>query len=235
MSEPITRSRSQTPSISSQTYAIPITDEIRSQLLNLSDSESSSDDESSSNDEGSDADRALSSSHNAGDEHSNSSFDNDTSDTPISLNDQDTDIVLTDRFLDTPLDDMNDSFIVERPLEPPGTVIDVSKYIFDSLVQALESTSFSETLARQTKISGIINFKSLELKELIEQTQVKLRDLRAKYESSLIISERIKQDLRYARRKVKFISGIMQTDFPIEFNQAREKVLERNYGDRDPC
>ena len=73
----------------------------------------------------------------------------------MSLDDQVTDIAQTDRFLDTPLDDMNDSFIMERPLEPPGTVIDVSKYIFDSLVQALESRQVSqETLGETVRNIG---------------------------------------------------------------------------------
>ncbi|CAB4254281.1 similar to Saccharomyces cerevisiae YGL079W KXD1 Putative protein of unknown function [Maudiozyma barnettii] len=208
--------RSHTPSISSQTYVIPIIndDTDYSSSMRQSDEDSSSSNTSQSDD---DAVRSISPldsrSFGAVDSAMSSEF-NEAS---------------TDEFLHENLPLANKLTTIDNGNDTPPAMIDISKYIFDSLSHAIEETDFSETLALQTRISGTINFKSLELKDLIDKTQEKLLHLRQRYESGVVVSNKLKENLDYSRKKIDEINSMLGTEYPIEFNQARDKVLERHF------
>lgn len=131
-----------------------------------------------------------------------------------------------EEFLDEMVPTASTSF---RPNDTPdpGTIFDISKYVFESIKQAIEESDFSEALALQTKTSAVINAKSLELKQLIDETKTRLPSLQEKFKRGQQTSKRIKRNLELSRSRIETINALLQTDYPIEFNQARDKILER--------
>ena len=39
----------------------------------------------------------------------------------------------------------------------------------------------------------------------------------------------MRKNLESAKKSVEKIKGILETDYPIEYNQARENIMERNF------
>ena len=170
--------RSQSPSVNSQAYAIPISEDIASQLT----------DESSL--EGSDNSEAEESSG--------------------------------DLFLDSMVQESSNGLFTDS--QDPGPMLDVSKYIFESLVQAIESANFL-----QTKTSAVINSESTRLKQLIETTKEQLASFKDRFERGAETSKLIRQNLQYSKDKIDRLNAELGIAHPIEFNQAKEKVLERQF------
>lgn len=177
--------RSQSPSVDSQAYAIPMPEEIVNQLSEGSSVEGS---ESSGRDGSCD-----------------------------------------DLFLDRVVPETSNAFFMDS--QDPGPMLDVSKYIFESLVQAIDAADFAEAISLQTKTSAVINSKSMELKQLIEATKIRLSQFKERFERGAQTSRIIRHNLQYSKERIDRINAAMGTEFPIEFNQAREKVLERQYQD----
>ena len=48
-----------------------------------------------------------------------------------------------------------------------------------------------------------------------------------RFDKGTLVSAQIKRNLNESRSKVKRINDMLGTDYPIEFNQARDKILER--------
>lgn len=222
--------RSHTPSISSRTFVIPEPAETRSshertpsQDDNARGGSYSDSDSSSSSSALDDEDELADDGSGAGDAHS------DAAESAVSSGFTE---ASTDEFLNEAIPMAKNGSVLESyGDEAPTAMIDVSKYIFDSLSHAMENVDFSETLALQTKMSGTINFKSLELKELIDQTQTTLAQLRQRYDSGIIVSNKLRDNIAYSRKKIEEINSLLRTDFPIEFNEARDKILERHFND----
>ncbi|EHN02441.1 YGL079W-like protein [Saccharomyces cerevisiae x Saccharomyces kudriavzevii VIN7] len=128
-------------------------------------------------------------------------------------------------FLDNDIPQASNLLLTDA--QDPGPIFDVSRYIFDSLKQSIDSTDFSEALSLQTKTSAIINSKSLELKQHIDEMKTRLVQLQGKFENGVATSRRIKHDLETSRKNINYLDSALRVDFPIEFNQAREKILER--------
>lgn len=110
-------------------------------------------------------------------------------------------------------------------------MFDVSNYLFESINKSLNSIDFSEAIALQTKTSAVVNSKSRELKALIKELQERLKYFANKYEEGALISHELKQNFREISRRISDINDSMLRRFPIEYNQAREKVLERTLND----
>lgn len=110
-------------------------------------------------------------------------------------------------------------------------MLDVSKHIFDSLMQAIDSADFSEAISLQTKTSAVINSKSTELKQLVDETKVKFGQFKERFEKGSLTSKNIRNNLQYSKDKTEKINALVRTNYPIEFNEAREKILERRLDD----
>ncbi|SCW00473.1 LAFE_0C04962g1_1 [Lachancea fermentati] len=133
-----------------------------------------------------------------------------------------------DAFLDQLVPETSNAFLIGQPDTP---MFDSSKYIFQSLVQSLNSVDFSEAIALQTRTSGLINSKSREIKKLVTDVQERLKYLETRFERGAKTSSRIKHNLKQFTHQVEQINAAFETDYPIEFNQAKEKVYERNFDD----
>lgn len=174
--------RSQSPSINSQSYAIPIPQDIVDQLS----------------------------------EGSTEGNDNSESD------ESSEDILLNNVVHETSNGLFMDS-------QDPSPMLDVSKYIFDSLVQAIDSADFAEAISVQTKTSAVINSKSLELRQLIDSTRVQMVQFKDRFQRGIETSRRIRQNLQYSKEKIDKINAEIGTAYPIEMSQAKERVLERHF------
>lgn len=199
---------SSTPSINSQSYAIPITEEMSSSFHD-----------------------SISTTSN-----SSGSFDSDGSNVSdvVEQNEMDNESnVDEDLFLDN--DIPQSSNLLPTDAQDPGPIFDVSRYIFDSLKQSIDSADFSEALSLQTKTSAVINSKSLELKQYIDEMKSRLTQLQEKFENGEATSKKIKRDLKTSRKNIDYLNAALRVDFPIEFNQAREKILERRLNEDHDC
>lgn len=199
---------SSTPSINSQSYAIPITEEMSSSFHD-----------------------SISTTSN-----SSGSFDSDGSNVSdvVEQNEMDNESnVDEDLFLDN--DIPQSSNLLPTDAQDPGPIFDVSRYIFDSLKQSIDSADFSEALSLQTKTSAVINSKSLELKQYIDEMKSRLTQLQEKFENGEATSKKIKRDLGTSRKNIDYLNAALRVDFPIEFNQAREKILERKLNEDHDC
>ncbi|SCU93339.1 LADA_0G02542g1_1 [Lachancea dasiensis] len=110
-------------------------------------------------------------------------------------------------------------------LETP--LFDISKYIFQSLSQALNTADFSQAIAVQTRTSGLINSKSRELQKLVSTLQEKLEHFEVRFAQGARTSNRISKNLGQCATQIEKINRVFQREYPIEFNQVREEVLER--------
>lgn len=175
--------RSQSPSIDSQAYAIPMPAEIVSQF-----SAGSSDDEAD----------------NTNAEESSE-----------------------DILLDRVVPGTSNGFFMDS--QDPGPMLDVSKFIFDSLIQAIDSADFAEAISLQTKTSAVINSKSMKLKQLIDSTKEQLAHFKTRFERGAETSRIIRHNLQQTKETITKINAEFGTAYPIELSQAREKVLERQF------
>ncbi|CCK70873.1 Kxd1p KNAG_0F02060 [Huiozyma naganishii CBS 8797] len=213
------RSRdSQTPSISSQSYAILVDNAAMLQLSDSTSSNGSGSEDDNSITSGDDPDAAAVDKGHVSDEeagdlsaHSDELLNNENIQAPASRG----------VFMDNGQD------------QDPSSTIDVSKYIFDALIQAIEPTGFSKAISLQSKTSAEINAKSLELKQLVKETQEKLRYLSVRYDRGVATSKSINESLAYSKDRIEKINAVLRTDFPIEFNQVRDKVLERTLSEEE--
>lgn len=204
MEESVTGSlgvRSRTASINSQMYAIPVSEENEFQS-----SEGSSEDEDD-NDEY----------HDNNDRYTNVCNDVDEEE------DGDEESA-SDMLLDSIVPETSSNLLMNQLNTP---MFDCSKYLFQSLSQALNAADFSEAIALQTRTSGLINSKSRELEKLSQEIQQKLQYFEARFAKGAQTSKRITRSLQYASKQVERINGVFQTRYPIEFNQAKEEIVER--------
>ncbi|CCH59340.1 hypothetical protein TBLA_0B05060 [Henningerozyma blattae CBS 6284] len=113
--------------------------------------------------------------------------------------------------------------------------IDVAEYIKSTLLTSLDNPdTFATALSLQARTSAIINTKSLQLQQLINESTDILKRLKTRYANGIIISNRINKNLIYCRKKIDLLSNNLRLNYTIEFNNAREKILERKLtGDND--
>ncbi|CCD26685.1 Kxd1p NDAI_0I01160 [Naumovozyma dairenensis CBS 421] len=215
--------RSQSPSVSSHSYAIPITDDMASEL---SENISSSSSNNSDNDDEGESLHALN--------HELEDNEDDSEIASQELNDLLQNVVPESAGNAT--DTTKTSAGNNGPLlnsQGSDPMFDVSKYIFESLTQAVESIDFSEAFQSQTKTSAVINSKSLELRQLLNMTKKQLNHFQERFENGVVVSNRIKRNIIDARRKINKFNDELRTQYPIEFNQAREKIIDRQLDQDD--
>ncbi|RCK57719.1 Biogenesis of lysosome-related organelles complex 1 subunit KXD1 [Candida viswanathii] len=132
------------------------------------------------------------------------------------------------------------------------------KFFSSTLTQALDSVDIDKSLALEARISGNLNNENQKIIERKELLIEKLRSLQILYGRNFGVSEeskvnrvlRMRNDIgdierRIARLKngtkakssIPFLKGkqnlgVVQK-FPIEYNQAKDKVLERQFDSTD--
>lgn len=210
------RLNSHPSSVNSQNYSIPVPDNVLEQLRT---SESSSGSETATDDEEDNQTAEVTDSDSVGMTHGNESEEQE-------IRDDDDEDVINDELLDTVVDSSKNNF-EKYEAQDTEHMFDASKYIFNSLVQAINSADFSESLSLQTKTSAVINSKSLELKQLIDSTKTRLTHMQGRFERGAQVSRKIKYNLKTSNNQIVQLNGRLRTEFPIEFNQARDKILER--------
>lgn len=112
-----------------------------------------------------------------------------------------------------------------NPIGDP--MIDVSKFISQSLLRSIESADFSKALQLQAKTSAHLNSKSLELQHLINESQQRLCILQDKLRKSQDLSHNIKKNLSKANKIIINFNNSLMIDYPIEFNTAKSQIIER--------
>lgn len=122
---------------------------------------------------------------------------------------------------------------------------DQGRYLAESLTATLESVELDKSLALEAQMSGRLNSRNQELlskKLLLVERLENLQQLYKKYfkppnETSLSTVDHIRSELKLLEQRVHELKhgkttmfrhklGIVEK-FPIEYNQAKEKVLER--------
>ncbi|QEU61394.1 Kxd1 [Kluyveromyces lactis] len=127
------------------------------------------------------------------------------------------------------------------PTESSGTLwmnqiqdtpmFDSSKFLFESVNNAINDIDFSESLAIQAKTSALINSKSRELKGLIKQLQEKLDYYNERFKRGAVVSSQLKVNLQMLSKRIATLDDLFSKQFPIEYNQSKEKVMERTLND----
>lgn len=110
-------------------------------------------------------------------------------------------------------------------------MFDTSKYLFDSLAQAINGVDFSEVLSLQTKTSASINSKSRELRSIVNETREKLKFYQTRFETGAIASKRIKHKLNEITKKIEKLKLLHLQNYPIEYNQAKDKIYDLQLND----
>ena len=122
---------------------------------------------------------------------------------------------------------------------------DQGRYLAETLTATLESVELDKSLALEAQISGRLNSKNQELvskKLLLAERLENLQQLYKKYfkppsDTSSSVVDQIRNELKVLEQRVHELKygkstmfrhklGVVDK-FPIEYNQAKEKVLER--------
>ena len=160
-------------------------------------------------------------------------------------------------------DDEDLSRILSHDLEHarlPGSqnMADHVKFFADTLSQALDCADIDKSLVLEAQISGHLNNENQKIIEKKELLLEKLRNLQLLYGKNFGMAEDAKQnrvdrmrdditniEQRIARLKngakgkssIPFLKGKQRLGvvqkFPIEYNQAKDKVLERQFDGND--
>ena len=110
-------------------------------------------------------------------------------------------------------------------------MFDASNFLFESLNGTINNVDFSEALALQTKTSALINSKSRELKSLIQELQGRIAHYQGRFQRGVLVSNGLKENLRAISKRVELLDEAMAREHPIEYNQAKDKVMERTLSD----
>ncbi|KAH3903449.1 uncharacterized protein SCODWIG_01953 [Saccharomycodes ludwigii] len=209
------RERSRTPSINSQSYAIP-TDSITIDSNDIDESTANESDSSDSNSTG-------------------FSCQSDNNNTQLSSNSN----RMISNISSSRTEDLEHEVRVTgngllRHLSSTDTsMFDVSNFLFKSLEQTIEGVDFSECLQLQSKTSGLLNSKIEELTSLNQQLIAKFSSLQTKFKETDIRCSNSKKNLKNASHMVNRIKLKIARRYPIEYNQARYIINNNNSKDDD--
>lgn len=138
-------------------------------------------------------------------------------DTEVHSEHDDSDQVSTDSYEDSIAEDdeILDTF-------------DSVKYLVDTLNSALSSVEFTRSIALQAQTSGNLKNKELELLQLQAEAQDQLQDYKFRFKEGLKLLQKVSKDLKWAKNKVEVLEYHVRSKHPIEFAQAKEKILSRS-------
>jgi hypothetical protein len=132
--------------------------------------------------------------------------------------------------LDTHTEDTSDSYESQEETAP---LFDPVEYLQNSLDSALSSIEFNKSLARQAQLSGQLKSKEFELLKLQEEAHKRLIELQKLFKEGLKDVHTVSNELKQANHRIRALNKHAEGKYPIEFSQAREKVLSRNIADDD--
>lgn len=108
-----------------------------------------------------------------------------------------------------------------------GPVFDPVEYLHSALDGALASMEFNKSLALQAKLSGKLKNKEFELLTMQEEAHRRLRELQDVFRKGAKTVESVSRELKAGEKRAQQLTRHVEKGFPIEFNQAREKVMTR--------
>lgn len=140
----------------------------------------------------------------------------------------------------------------ERLIGYSSTIGDHSTYLSETISNAMDSVQFDKSLVTQAQLSGQLNNHNQKLIDKRNEVLTKLQDLQNLYKSHFNPGEKriskleqLQADIHTIESKIEKLkygshgldtgimslfknqkSGVIQK-FPIEYNQARDKVIER--------
>lgn len=119
-------------------------------------------------------------------------------------------------------DSYEDSLVENEEL---GGGFDSVKYLSDALNGALSGTEFHRSMALQAQTSGQLKSKEVELQQLQNEAEERLSEYKIRFKQGIKLLSQVSKDLKWARVKADSLEAHFRTKYPIEFAQAREKVI----------
>lgn len=120
-----------------------------------------------------------------------------------------------------------------------------TEYFTKTLAYALDSVQMDKSLVTQAQISGKINNKNQKLIEKKEELRMKLQHLKMLHDKHITSNRlgQLERDIRMFSTRLEILkNGVQKTlllgkkstqgvaqKYPVEYNQARDKILEREY------
>lgn len=168
-----------------------------------------------------------------------------------SIDEEDDDYLLSDE------NDMDDTAHDTRRMEYNATLLDHSEYLLGTLNHALDSLELDKSLVLQAQLSGILNNENQKITEKRLQVLEKLELLKGLFKKNfdpnfnvenkgkISVIGQLNRDIKDLEHRIDVLkNGPQQSSirsmfggtqkvkgvinrFPVEYNQARDKVLER--------
>ena len=187
--------------------------------------------------------------------HPNEMTVNSNNSTDLTLSDTEDDYMLSD---DEELNRILSRETSNHGLPSSGSMVDHAKFFAEALSHALDSVDIDRSLVLQAQISGKLNNENQKIIEKKELLIEKLKNIQLMYGKNFGLLqdckesrvEKMKKDISFIENRItklmygsetkssipffkhKSNMGVEQR-FPIEFNQAKDKVLERQIDDDD--
>ncbi|CDR46825.1 CYFA0S26e00496g1_1 [Cyberlindnera fabianii] len=134
--------------------------------------------------------------------------------------------VVVDPVNDGDDDDDNSTDSYESAEEPPQ--FDPVAFLKGSLDTALTRMEFSRSVAVQAQMSGRIKSKEMELLALQDEATRRLVELQQTFKKGIRNLQTVARDLKQNQLRAQHLTKAVQAKHPIEFSQARDKVVSRN-------
>lgn len=136
-----------------------------------------------------------------------------------------------DEAVDLAEENSTDSYESQEEAAP----FDPVEHLQVSLDNALSSLEFNRSLALQAQISGQIKSKELELLAMQEEAQRELVELQKVFKQGLKTVRLVSKELTHTAQRVRMLQRVVEDRHPIEYSQARDKVVSRAIveGDED--
>jgi hypothetical protein len=122
-------------------------------------------------------------------------------------------------------DSYQDSIADHEELE---NTFDSVKYFADSLSGALSSAEFNRSMVLQAQTSGNLKSKEMELLQLQNEAQERLQEYKVRFKQGMKLLQQVSKDLKWANSKTQQLEAHISLRHPIEYSQAKEKVLSRS-------
>lgn len=105
------------------------------------------------------------------------------------------------------------------------SMFDPVSYLHDSIMSAMDvSLEWNTLLAKQARTSGLLKSKYHEVTSLIDTTEEELIQYKADFERGLGVISDVMKDLNLISRKLESLEMEFKKEWPVEYQQGKEKV-----------